>query len=83
MKVLALILVALSSLAYTSTAHDAKAYKEDQAQFDVLRLCNKDLLLNCVGIMCTSLADSAAGHGLQALTRGDGSSLDVGEHWIP
>ena len=38
MKVLALILIALASLAYTSTAHDAKAYKEDQAQFDVLRL---------------------------------------------
>ena len=51
MKVLALILIALASLAYTSTAHDAKAYKEDQAQFDVLRLCNKHLLLYCVGIM--------------------------------
>ena len=38
MKVLAFILIALASLAYTSTAHDAKAYKEDQAQFDVLRL---------------------------------------------
>ena len=37
-KVLALILVALSSFAYTSTAHDAKAYKENQAQFAMLRL---------------------------------------------
>ena len=62
-KVLALILVALSSFAYTSTAHDARAYKEDPAQFDVLRLCNKDLLLNCVGrITVSSAGVSVSGH---------------------
>ena len=70
MKVLALVLVVLSSFAYTSTAHDARAYKEDQAQFDVLRLCNKDLLLNCVGI----IPDPAkAGHTLIA---GVGDAVD-------